>query len=498
MAAYVELNRVSYRYPGAARILKEIDLTIPAGESTAVFGASGSGKSTLTYLLNGLIPHFFGGLLEGTVVVAGNSTRNKMVSELFSHVGLVLQNTDAQLFNATVEDDIAFGLESLGYPAADIRKRTCRISEALGIPHLLHRSPETLSGGEKRLAAIATVLCLDPALLVLDEPFAGLDHKGTRILRDLLRQIQRHGKNLILIEHRTKSFFTEADRCIVIDQGAVSFDGKPAEASDVLWDLHLMPHYPERMARMRSRSEESVLVVKDLSCRIEGRDVLSDISLSLTRGEAVAIVGENGAGKTTLIKHFNGLYQPTTGEVSFKGRCIRSLHPSARAAAVGVCLQNPNDQFFEADVRKEILAGPKRLGQVDWKWFEQICDTLSLHLLLDRSPYRLSEGEKRRVALASILIMRPDVLVLDEPTAGQDGRFKETLAHMCASISEMGTAVVVVTHDLDFARTTTDRWVVMHAGRIAADGTPEKMCEKLLSILEDTTERPLGSVADCL
>jgi energy-coupling factor transport system ATP-binding protein len=259
-----------------------------------------------------------------------------------------------------------------------------------------------------------------------------------------------------------------------------------------------MPHYPERMARMRSRSEESVLVVKDLSCRIEGRDVLSDISLSLTRGEAVAIVGENGAGKTTLIKHFNGLYQPTTGEVSFKGRCIRSLHPSARAAAVGVCLQNPNDQFFEADVRKEILAGPKRLGQVDWKWFEQICDTLSLHLLLDRSPYRLSEGEKRRVALASILIMRPDVLVLDEPTAGQDGRFKETLAHMCASISEMGTAVVVVTHDLDFARTTTDRWVVMHAGRIAADGTPEKMCEKLLSILEDTTERPLGSVADCL
>jgi energy-coupling factor transporter ATP-binding protein EcfA2 len=162
-----------------------------------------------------------------------------------------------------------------------------------------------------------------------------------------------------------------------------------------------------------------------------------------------------------------------------------------------VCFQNPNDQFFETDVRKEILAGPKRLGKIDWKWFEQICDTLSLRLLLDRSPYRLSEGEKRRVALASILVMRPDVLVLDEPTAGQDGRFKETLAHMCASISEMGTAVVVVTHDLDFARTTADRWIVMHAGRIAADGAPEEMREKLLSILDATTDRPPRSVAGC-
>ena len=498
MAAYVELNRVSYRYPGATRTLKEIDLTIPAGESTAVFGASGSGKSTLAYLFNGLIPHFFGGLLEGTVVVAGNPTRNTMVSELFSHVGLVLQNTDAQLFNATVADDIAFGLESLGYPAIDIRKRTHRISDALGITHLLHRSPETLSGGEKRLAAIATVLCLDPALLVLDEPFAGLDHRGTRIVSDLLRQIQRHGKNLILIEHRTKPFFTEADRCIIIDQGAVSFDGKPAEASGVLLDSHLMPRYPERRIRTRSRSDEPVLVIKDLSCRIEGRDVLSDISLSLTRGEAVAIVGENGAGKTTLIKHFNGLYQPTTGEVSFKGRCIRSLHPSARAVAVGVCFQNPNDQFFEADVRKEVLAGPKRLGKYDRKWFEQICDTLCLHRLLDRSPYRLSEGEKRRVALASILVMRPEVLVLDEPTAGQDGRFKEILVHICGSISAMGTAMVVVTHDLDFARASADRWVVMHAGRIAGDGAPEEMREKHLSILDNATDRPPRSVAGCV
>jgi energy-coupling factor transporter ATP-binding protein EcfA2 len=165
---------------------------------------------------------------------------------------------------------------------------------------------------------------------------------------------------------------------------------------------------------------------------------------------------------------------------------------------VGVCFQNPNDQFFEADVRKEILAGPKRLGKYDRKWFEQICDTLCLHLLLDRSPYRLSEGEKRRVALASILVMRPEVLVLDEPTAGQDGRFKEILVHICGSISAMGTAMVVVTHDLDFARASADRWVVMHAGRIAGDGAPEEMRQKHLSILDNATDRPPRSVAGCV
>lgn len=490
MAAFVELKRVSYSYPGCARILKAIDLSIPAGEMAAVFGTSGSGKSTLAFLLNGLIPHFFEGNLEGTVVIAGHLTRKLSVSELFPHVGLVLQNTDAQLFNATVEGDLVFGLESLGLDENDIRVHTRRAAEELGITHLLKRSPETLSAGEKRLAAIASVLCLGPALIVLDEPFAGLDNRGARKVREILGQIRRRRlTNLIIIEHRMDSFTAQADRSVVLDQGRIRFDGPTDKAAGVLSDLHLTPRYLERVNRSRVLTTDPILAVKGLGCRIRERNILSDISLNLNRGEALAIVGENGAGKTTLIKHIGGLLQPTTGEVTLEGRRVGELTPAERAAGVGLCFQNPNDQFFEATVRREILVGPQRAGKIDWIWFEHICEKLDLRLLLDRSPLRLSEGEKRRVAVASVLVMRPKILLLDEPTAGQDGRFKENLAALCISIGQMGITTVVVTHDLDFARATADRWIVLHAGQIADEGAPDRMHAKLMTLLEGPSEQ---------
>jgi energy-coupling factor transport system ATP-binding protein len=489
LAAVVELNRVRYRYPTAGWVLNDLGCCLPAGQSTLVLGASGSGKSTLAYLLSGLIPHFFGGTLEGSVVVCGRSTREATTAQLFQLVGLVLQNTEAQLFNATVEDDIAFGLESLGLPAVDIGARIRRVSQALGIEHLLGRTPETLSGGEQRLAAIAGVLGLDPALVVLDEPFAGLDLAGTRMVREILADIPRRGKSLVVIEHRTRPFLDQAHRCLIIDKGAVRFDGPPAAAGETLSDLHLVPRYPGRAGSNRAVAGEPVLAVRELCCRMDGADILNRVSLTLYRGEAVAIVGENGAGKTTLVKHFNGLLKPTAGEVTYSGRSIRALAPAARAAAVGLCFQNPNDQFFNTDVRSEILAGPKRTGVLDRPWFDRICDTLNLHPLLERSPFRLSEGEKRRVALASVLVMRPAVLVLDEPTAGQDGRNKEALAGILAALSAMGITTVVVTHDLDFARCAADRWIVLRAGRIIADGQPDTLLAKLAVLLDHPGHR---------
>jgi energy-coupling factor transporter ATP-binding protein EcfA2 len=492
LATVVELNRVRYRYPAAGWVLSDVGCRLPAGQSTLVLGASGSGKSTLAYLLNGLIPHFFGGTLEGSVVVCGRSTRESTTAELFQRVGLVLQNTDAQLFNATVEDDIAFGLESLGLPAADIEARIRRVSQTLGIEHLLGRTPETLSGGEQRLAALAAVLGLDPALVVLDEPFAGLDLAGTRIVRDILAGIPRRGKSLVLVEHRTRPFLEQADRCLIIDQGAVRFDGPPAAAGETLSDLHLVPHYPGRAGPSHAMPGQPVLTVRELCCRIGGADILERVSLTLHRGEAVAIVGENGAGKTTLVKHFNGLLEPAAGAVVYNGRSVRDLAPAARAAAVGLCFQNPNDQFFNADVRSEILAGPKRAGALDRPWFERICDTLDLRPLMERSPFRLSEGEKRRVALASVLVMRPEVLVLDEPTAGQDGRNKEALAGVLAALSDMGIVTVVVTHDLDFARCAADRWILLHAGRVIADGQPDTVHANLPALRQGHRPEPAG------
>ena len=473
MAARIHLNNIYYHYPASRRILNGIDLSLDPGEYTAIFGANGSGKSTLGYLFNGLIPHFFDGTLEGTVLIDGIDTKNASVSELFSHVGLVIQNPDAQLFNSTVENDIAFGLESLGLSAGEILQRISTISTALDIENLLDRSPATLSGGEKRLVSIAAVLCLDPALLLLDEPYSNLDWKGVQRVSRLLREVHRSGKNVVVIEQKIDRFLKDSTRCIILERGALRYDGASDNAREVLEKEHLVPHYPERNGPDPAQGNESILKVSNLFYRVDGRDILHDVSIDLRRGQTVAIVGENGAGKTTLIKHFNGLLKPAAGEVIIQGENIRGLTPADLAARVGICFQNPNDQFFKENVREEILVGPRMIGKKENSDFDEVCNVLDLHGLLDQSPYRLSEGEKKRVAVASILAMRPDILVLDEPTVGQDGRFRESMANLLGAFARLGMTNIIVTHDLDFAQATADRWIVLHDGRIVADGPPQ-------------------------
>ncbi len=477
--AAVELRKVRYAYPGGTAVLNGLDLFTAGGQATVILGASGSGKSTVAYLLNGLIPHFFGGSLEGAVLVDGLDTRQTSVGALVATVGLVIQNADAQLFNATVRDELAFGLESLGLPAAVIEERICAAASELEIEPLLDRGPETLSGGEKKMTAVAAVLCTDPAVMVLDEPFAGLDWHAARGLQDLLIRIARRGKNLIVIEHRARPFIDVADRCLVIDRGRVRYDGPPRSATVELAERRLIPHYPRRTRFTGSWASDTVLAVRHLACRRGRRQLLADISLSIRTGETLAIVGENGAGKTTLVKHMAGLLPPERGEVLFRGEPIGRFAPRARAACVGICFQNPNDQFFRTDVRREIMDGARRLGLTDADWQQKVIADLHIEALMDRSPYRLSEGEKKRVALASVLLMRPEVLVLDEPTAGQDGRCKEALAEILSRIALTGTATVVVTHDLDFAAAVADRWLWLQAGRIRAEGGPAAVREEL-------------------
>jgi energy-coupling factor transport system ATP-binding protein len=439
----------------------------------AILGANGSGKSTIGYLLNGLIPHFFAGTLNGSVVVNGVNTIDTNVSNLFSQVGLVLQNADAQLFNSTVENEIAFGLESMGLSAREIQAQIHAVAEALHIENLLERSPETLSGGEKRLAAIASVLCLDPAVLILDEPFANLDWKGMKRVRNLLLQIHQNGKNVIVIEQRVKPFLQDTTRCIIAERGKIQFEGNTDDLRGVIAEKHLVAQYPPRIRNGHLADKEIILKVKDLSYFIAEKEILKNISFEIRQGETIAIVGENGSGKTTLIKHLNGLLHPNDGEVLIADRKVENKSPAVLAESVGLCFQNPNDQFFKNSVKDEILVGSKQLGKKKNGWFKEVCDVLDLHSLLTRSPYRLSEGEKKRVALASILVMEPGILVLDEPTVGQDGRFKEALALLMKAFEEKGFTLIIVTHDLDFAMATTDRWIVLHYGQVVADGNPQ-------------------------
>ncbi len=467
------MSNIRYRYPGSEWVLDGIDLSINKGEYTVVFGANGSGKSTIGYLLNGLVPHFFGGTLEGAVSVNGIDTRDARVCELFRHVGLVLQNADAQLFNSTVENEIAFGLESLGLPSGDIQKRIGAVSNMLHLDHLLAQAPNKLSGGEKRLVAIASVMCLDPSVLLLDEPFANLDWKGVRRLSRLLQQIHHSGKTVIVIEQRLGSYLQDCTCCVIAEQGKILFEGLQQDAHQVLKNEHLIPSYPIRSKRIHCKGNDTIMKVQDLSFNIGARRILIDVSLDFRRGETVAIVGENGSGKTTLIKHFNGLLRPARGDVIIEGETIRDKSPAQLAHIVGVCFQNPNDQFFKYNVKDEILTGPKALKLNDEQWLKKVCSVLELNEFFGRSPYRLSEGEKKRVAIASILAMQPDILILDEPTIGQDGRFKEALSSLLGVFEDMGVTIIVVTHDFEFAQAVADRWIVLHNGRVVADGSPK-------------------------
>lgn len=470
MAAAVRLEHVGYRYPGRDPVLRELELILEAGEYGVVFGANGSGKSSFAYLLNGLIPGFFGGVLQGEVRVDGLSTREQTTARLFSRVGLVLQNPDAQLFSSTVEEELAFGLESLGLAARPIDERIRSTAAALGIEHLLARTPETLSGGEQRLAAIASVLVMDPPLLVLDEPFAGLDWDFARKVRSLLAELHRRGKTVIVIEHRAGDFLQDATRLAVFEKGRCVYAGSPGAFHPVLEAHRLIPAYPTLSWPASGESPAPVLAIEHLGFSIGEKKIFEDLSFALRPGEVVALVGRNGAGKSTLVRHLVGLLRPSRGDILLHGRSLRGQAPAELARRIGVCFQNPNDQFFKATVRDELKVGLLRRGPADEDRIAELSRSFDLGGRLDRSPYRLSEGEKKQAAIAAVLAMGPEILVLDEPTVSQDAAGKEALARRIGELAGRGIAVLVATHDLEFAAACAPRWILLEEGRLRGDG----------------------------
>lgn len=481
MATCIKVKDVRYRYPGGQEALKGIDFTVDEGDYLLICGANGSGKSTIGYLLNGLIPHFFSGTFSGTVEIFGTDTQKMSISELFPRVGLVLQNADAQLFNSCVEDELAFGLESLGLSGVQIEERIHETANMLHIGHLLKRPPDRLSGGEKRMAGIASILCLKPAILILDEPYANLDRSGISKVRECLANIHGAGIIVVVIEQRVDGFLEDASRCLFVDRGKILFDEKPVHAGSLLVSQGLIPRYPERSkvksftTTLPGEDRKALLSVRNLSCRINGKKILNDVSFDIFRGQAVAVLGKNGSGKTTLIKHLNGLYRSKHGEIKFNGHSLAGKSPAQIAAMVGLSFQNPNDQFFKSRVEDELRIGLQMVQKDPEEWLEKICRLFQLQDLLDRSPFKLSEGEKKRVAISSILAMKPEIIILDEPSTGLDGRSKHMLAIMLAKLIQEGFTTICVTHDIEFARAVADRWIVIDKGQIIGDGPPESM-----------------------
>ena len=506
---------VSYRYPGVESwALNGVDLTLRPGESALIAGSSGSGKSTLCRACIGLVPHFHHGEWIGKVFVDGLDTSQHPVHELFRHAGLVFQNTDAQLFNQTVESELTYGLESLGLSHDEIEQRLNWASQLAELGDLMDRPPHLLSGGEKQRVALGSIIALQPRLLLLDEPFTHLDPQGTEELRRILRMMKSEGMALILVEHRLHEIIQDVDQIIVLHQGKIAakgppdqvlarevsdyglnlpplirlfremgLKGRPLSVEDAIKELKnqdLPTPFSARLLKEGKKASISfpgtsppVVEAEDICFSYRGLPVLQDIHFNLLRGESVALVGRNGAGKTTLIKHLNGLLRPHSGRLKILGQETLRRQVSELSRHVGFVWQNPNDQLFQPTVREEVLTGPKALGSYDSSWCEELFDRFGLVSLLERSPFTLSEGQKKRVAFAAALAVKPELVVLDEPTAGQDELFRRELAKFIVELRREERTVLLVTHDLEFAAEHANRWLVLTEGRIIADGLPE-------------------------
>jgi len=509
---------VSYRYPGAESwALNGLNLTLCPGESMLIAGASGGGKSTFCRACIGLVPHFHHGEWMGKVVVDGLDTTQHPVYELFRHAGLVFQNADAQLFNQTVESELTYGLESLGLTHHEIEQRLEWASKMAELGDLMDRPPHFLSGGEKQRVALGSILALRPRLLLLDEPFTHLDPLGTDELRRILRRMKSEGMALILVEHRLHEILQDVDRIIVLHQGKIAAEGSPEQVlaekisdyglnlppllrlfremglqgrplsvEDAIRELKKQnlatPSFARHLEEAKKKASLSfpstsppITEAEDICFRYHGLPILKNIHFRLLRGESVALVGRNGAGKTTLVKHLNGLLRPDSGLLKILGQETLRRPVSELSRHVGFVWQNPNDQLFQPTVREEVLTGPKALDSNDPSWSDELFNRFGLVPFLERSPFTLSEGQKKRVSFAAALAVKPELVVLDEPTAGQDELFRRELAKFILELQREERTVVLVTHDLEFAAEHANRWIALADGRIIADGPPEAL-----------------------
>jgi energy-coupling factor transport system ATP-binding protein len=435
----VAVRGLEVRYPSGLA-LTGVDLSIARGSFVLIGGRSGSGKSTLAHALLGLLRQDGAApaRVKGDVSVAGLVPGRHSVSQVARRAGLVFQNPATQLFNATVEDEVAFGPRNLGLASQEIGDRVDYALRATGCHHLRGRSVRHLSGGEQQRIAIAATLAMRPSILILDEPTANLDGDGTRAIATTLKNLQRHhGVTVVVIEHRLEPFERLAERLIWLDGGRVVADGRP---DTVLEQVRAVPQRPRLASRSRG---DSLVRVEGVSAGYNGRAVLHDCSLTLQEGEFAALVGANGAGKSTLARVLAGLLRPRRGRVTWEPKGRHRRH----RPRVGLLQQNPLHQLVCQEVEEEIRFGPRNLRLERDGEVEAMLARTDLLRLRHRPTQALSVGEQQRSALAATLILRPRLLILDEPTAGQDWHHLRELMDLVGEYNRQGLTVLLITHN---------------------------------------------------
>ncbi|MCS6774782.1 MAG: energy-coupling factor ABC transporter ATP-binding protein [Thermoflexales bacterium] len=470
-------TNLSYTYARRSEpTLDKLSVALRAGELTLIVGRSGSGKTTLARCINGLIPYSYrGGRLEGRLSIFGEDASALSLAQRALRIGTVLQDPDKQIVATRVYDELAFGPENLGLPREAIRERVNEAAARLRIAHLLDRETHTLSGGELQRVAIAGVAAMRPRALLLDEPLASLDPPSAWNALQLFRQLANEGIGVVMIEHRLREALrAKPQHCIELDRGTVTFEGDVAAFAS-RYEPPQLPLLPCRT----TPGEEVILEFQDVSFRYPNapRQQLSNVNLTLRSGEVIALLGANGAGKSTLCRIAIGLLRPTQGKVCLTGVDLRALTVAQAARQVGYVFQNPAAMIFASTIGEELSFGPRNLGMSELeirKAIDQALHTVGLSdLSLAQSPFGLSFGQQKRLAIASVLTMCPRVLILDEPTAGLDEESAHAMLGQLLTAERRPETVVMVTHDLRLARQLATRVVLLADGRVIADGTPE-------------------------
>lgn len=538
-----KIENLIYYYPEREKpALQEINLVIDEGEFILVIGESGSGKSSLGRTLAGLLPDFYGGRFGGRIFFQERDLRKIDRRWLARKVGMIFQDPEKQLVMTSVEGEIAFGLENLGLPPSEMFRRVAEVTGFLGLTGLSEKFTASLSGGEKQKLALAAVLAMQPQVLICDEPTSQLDPLAAEDFLNLIKRLNEEmGLTVVLIEQRLERCFHLADRVLLMENGRIVQDGSPEQIArraqknglpflppvvrffsllgngfvpvtvkegrkylrvslhpkDASESGKVAPQqkqrvkltalrrqnrkFPPETERVAGRADPPLVEVKNLWFTYpDGKEALQGVSLQVQAGEFVVILGENGAGKSTLLKNLAGLFQPGRGKVFLAGCEISKNSNQPAGRWIAYLSQNPNDYLFQDTVEDELLFTLNNFNLINDGIIDELLETLQIKDYRRVNPRDLSSGERLRVALAAVLVTRPKLILLDEPTRGVDYRLKAKLGSFLREQAKQGAAVVLVTHDVEFAAEYASRIIMMFAGRIVSDGNKHEILENSL------------------
>ena len=512
MDKYISFNQFTFQYDAQAEAtLKDISFDIAKGEKVLILGPSGSGKSTLAQCLNGIIPNIHKGQAQGQVRIDGQDIFKQSIYDKSQLVSTVLQDPDGQFIGLTVAEDLAFALENDCADQSEMKDKVALWAERLDLTSLLNHRPQDLSGGQKQRVSLAGVLIDESPILLFDEPLANLDPKSGQETIDLIDKIHKEvGATTIIIEHRLEDvLYRPVDRILLVNEGELLFNGSPDEllSSKLLLENGIRePLYvtvlrqlgfdtrsaqnlsqldaldlsdlalPDRILKdKRDSLSDSILKVEGLSVSYgDNPAIIEDLSFSLKKGERLAIVGKNGAGKSTLAKALCG-FVPSQGKLTYKDQDISQDSIAERSERIGFVLQNPNQMISQTMIFDEVALGLRLRGIEEAEVEERVHEVLKTCGLYSFRKWpisALSFGQKKRVTIASILVLKPEIIILDEPTAGQDYKTYTDIMNFLDSLQKQGHTIVMITHDMQLMLEYSDRCLVVVEGKIIADDKP--------------------------